>query len=331
MPHPRWQSTGARNIERNTNSFGVPQQAVYKYPEDGDDSFYLVDFHKKVYGSDANAMNMEQNECDSSGDELVEFEDSLGRSRKCRKRDLEKLKSLDQEFRPVNRSPSPPTLLSEDMRRDMMRKKWEEEQEKLIQEGDRDIHYQNVLFDEVRDHGVAYYQFSKDEAERKSQMDTLNLLREQTLEQRTRRESIKQKRKAALDARLAKIRQKKAQKEGQPVAEDRGSHESQSDSIEAGRLTGTEDGKTSSESLSVDDSKSDELRVDQRQEIGPSQPSSKDSTVSTSISASKQLEESVNKHKGAREGLSQWIKSLREERNEEFAPPSFYNHGKGRR
>ena len=47
----------------------------------------------------------------------------------------------------IVRSPSPPTLLSEDMRRGMMRKKWEEEQEKLIREGDRDIHYQNVLFD----------------------------------------------------------------------------------------------------------------------------------------------------------------------------------------
>ena len=118
------------------------------------------------------------------------------------------------------------------------------------------------------------------------------------MEQRARRESIKQKRKAALDARLAKIRQKKAQKEGQSVTEDGESHENQSDSIEADRLAGTEEGKTSSERLSVDNPKNDELRVDQRQEIGPHQPSNKDSTVSTSNTASKQLEESVNKHKG---------------------------------
>ena len=36
-----------------------------------------------------------------------------------------------------------------------------------------------IQFAEVREHGVAYYQFSKDEAERKSQMETLNQLREQ--------------------------------------------------------------------------------------------------------------------------------------------------------
>ena len=35
---------------------------------------------------------------------------------------------------------------------------------------------------EVREHGVAYYQFSKDESERKSQMETLNQLREQVSE-----------------------------------------------------------------------------------------------------------------------------------------------------
>ena len=34
-------------------------------------------------------------------------------------------------------------------------------------------------FVEVRDHGVGYYQFSKDEAERKSQMEALNQLRDQ--------------------------------------------------------------------------------------------------------------------------------------------------------
>ena len=34
-------------------------------------------------------------------------------------------------------------------------------------------------FVEVRDHGVGYYQFSKDEAERKSQMEVLDQLRDQ--------------------------------------------------------------------------------------------------------------------------------------------------------
>jgi len=39
----------------------------------------------------------------TSGDDWVEFEDSLGRTRKCMKKDLETFKALDQEFRPKER------------------------------------------------------------------------------------------------------------------------------------------------------------------------------------------------------------------------------------
>lgn len=45
------------------------------------------------------------------------------------------------------RTPSPPALSSEDARREMMKKKWEAEQEELSRNLERDIHYQNVLFD----------------------------------------------------------------------------------------------------------------------------------------------------------------------------------------
>ena len=40
-----------------------------------------------------------------------------------------------------------PDLLSKDMYREMMRKKWEEEEEDLRQKGPGSVHYQNVRFD----------------------------------------------------------------------------------------------------------------------------------------------------------------------------------------
>ena len=42
---------------------------------------------------------------------------------------------------------SPPTLLSEDMRRELVRQKWEQEEEELANKPVGPVHYQNVRFD----------------------------------------------------------------------------------------------------------------------------------------------------------------------------------------
>ena len=44
------------------------------------------------------------------------------------------------------------------------------------------IHIRFLNLSEVREHGVGYYQFSKEETERKQQMESLNKLREQVCE-----------------------------------------------------------------------------------------------------------------------------------------------------
>jgi len=261
----------------------------------------------------------------TSGDDWVEFEDSLGRTRKCMKKDLETFKALDQEFRPKERTPSPTALSSEDVRREMMRKKWEAEQEELSRSLERDIHYQNVLFDEVREHGVAYYQFSKDESERKSQMETLNQLREQTVNQRAKREQIKAKRQAALNARLAKIKQKKLKaKDG-----DEGCGDAGTNSEVLANEERTEDiARPSTSNNSADVGATDSESILENSEA--------DSQVSNtcSLSSPYQNNEPTEKDtnnfpakKSVVDGKSSyatWLKAFREERNEDFAPPSFY-------
>ncbi|XP_071800549.1 glutamyl-tRNA(Gln) amidotransferase subunit A, mitochondrial-like [Asterias amurensis] len=72
-----------------------------------------------------------------------------------------------------------PDLLSSDMHREMIRKKWEAEEEKMRSRGSGPLHYQNLKFDEVREMGVGYFDFSKDEGDRKSQMEMLSHLRDE--------------------------------------------------------------------------------------------------------------------------------------------------------
>nr|XP_018899660.1 PREDICTED: coiled-coil domain-containing protein 174 [Bemisia tabaci] len=72
-----------------------------------------------------------------------------------------------------------PTMISPAMQREKMRQKWEED-EKLARSKD-DIHYQDILFDEVRSHGTGYFAFSKDEDERKRQQAELEALRQETI------------------------------------------------------------------------------------------------------------------------------------------------------
>ncbi|PRD33059.1 UNVERIFIED_CONTAM: Coiled-coil domain-containing protein [Trichonephila clavipes] len=66
-----------------------------------------------------------------------------------------------------------------------------------------------IEFSEVRDHGVAYFAFSENEAKRKEQMEELNTLRQETESQRIARQKLQMKRKTMLQTRLAKICERK--------------------------------------------------------------------------------------------------------------------------
>ena len=91
----------------------------------------------------------------------AEYVDCLGRTRKCLKEDLPYIKKKDSELSKslggVEDKPEAkedvkdikegmdPELLSAHMKREMMRQKWEQQEEKLRNKAD--VHYQDVLFD----------------------------------------------------------------------------------------------------------------------------------------------------------------------------------------
>ena len=166
-------------------------------------------------------------------EEWVEYTDSLGRTRTCMRKDLKRLQnkekdlsrkkdpatsSEDEEKRAPRHSDEEPDLLSEDMRRDMLRQKWEKEElENLTKDS---LHYSDVRFDEARNHGAGFYAFSKDEETRSKEQVTLKNLHAETNEARREKEKKAEKRKREMAERVRRIKQKRREKMGLPPLED---------------------------------------------------------------------------------------------------------------
>jgi len=263
-------------------------------------------------------------------EEWVEYTDALGRTRTCMRKDLKRLKRKDKDLSKKERedssperSPSrgekrgysddEPDMLSEDMRRDLLRQKWEkEEMENLTKDS---LHYSDVRFDEARAHGAGFYAFSKDEEARSKEQVTLKKLHEETDEARKEKEKKSEKRKREMAERIRKIKQKRREKLGLPPLEDEEPvNERKSDSDTEADFT-----KSVVEGLKMfRQSKEEEEK--RRNEI--------------------KRRENLRDWDVGKEGLSEmkkewrvmtqqeWLDKQRKERNAEFAPPSAFTEAK---
>ena len=162
---------------------------------------FLVNFNAIEDGKDSsdeeeNAeewVNTENHEYES--EKWIEYKDSLGRTRIAMKKDLPELILRDKKLNaatPAQNKVEEPVLsriadlepeheqsmLSEDMRRELLRQKWEKEEEENLKK--TKVHYKDVLFDEARTHGAAFYNFSRNETERASEMENLKGLHKET-------------------------------------------------------------------------------------------------------------------------------------------------------
>ncbi|NXU36231.1 CC174 protein, partial [Drymodes brunneopygia] len=205
------------------------------FPDEETEDLYLVDFTQKIIDKQHEIQELHQSEAagktserdtdeeetqpeadipppEDPDEEWVDYVDFLGRSRRCMKKDLPSLLKMDQELQGKRQEPGGNTLLSEDMRRELQRQQWEKEEEEALRKPMGPIHYEDIRENEARQLGVGYFAFSRDQELRHKQRATLDMLREQTLDQRNKREQLKEKRKAALDARLSKLRARKVKK-----------------------------------------------------------------------------------------------------------------------
>ncbi|KAM7422482.1 hypothetical protein PAMA_010500 [Pampus argenteus] len=301
--------TAKRRLEEKAKLY--EQMTKGDFPDEDTEGLFLVDFTQKIIDKKRETLAQKEREDEERSssspvpppqtpdEEWVDFVDALGRSRRCMKKDLPEFKKLDQDLKGQGKASAEKTLLSEDMRRELQRQEWEREEEEAMKKPVGPIHYEDMRGQEARELGVGYYAFAQDEEQRRKQRDTLDMLRDQTTDQRSKRERLKEKRQAILKARLAKVRQRKMKT----------------------NLDGTEEEQKEDEG-----EEEDEL-------IGPLPPED-----SPEVSTHKKVEVEIQERKDTKPGVpyvrewdrgkesmfSEWKTRRRDERDSEFAPPSAY-------
>ncbi|GBP15213.1 Coiled-coil domain-containing protein 174 [Eumeta japonica] len=201
---------------------------------------FLIDFNLKKKQEPSKSPSPEPEDVSFTVDEALEvngdwmeFTDCLGRTRKCLKTDLELYKKRDQELmksmkkyeeiyendsedkKPKIDIEKPELVQKTNDYLQSLREKWEQKEQELLAK-DKDIHYQDLLFDEARLHGVSYYSFSTDETERRKQMAELIKTREETLKAQHEAEERRKKRDELIEARVAAARARRRVRAGLP-------------------------------------------------------------------------------------------------------------------
>jgi hypothetical protein len=74
------------------------------------------------------------------------------------------------------------------------------------------VHYQDVMYDEIMSHGVGYYEFSRDEDKRAEELKELRRWSEQTEVIRSRVEKERTSKESQMTERLRKIQAKQRAK-----------------------------------------------------------------------------------------------------------------------
>ncbi|KAI7859937.1 hypothetical protein BDC45DRAFT_495347 [Circinella umbellata] len=173
--------------------------------DESEDEEVLIDFDRK-YWEERELQERKQNDTsdkkrtrkstesdrddEDDDDPWVEYEDEFGRSRTVRRSQL------------PSRSPSPAELSSRSPSPEPMPR---EPVELADRAGIR--HYDATR--ENRTRGVGFYQFETDEEKRAEQMERLNQLREETETARKNKQTVSERRKAAIQKNAAKVRERR--------------------------------------------------------------------------------------------------------------------------
>ena len=213
----------AKEAERDVKAALDRKARLYDQMKDGQHSDqrdrFLVQFKAN-----------EENEDEDEDEDWVEYQDTLGRSRMARKSELQDLQKNDAELqahRERQQDQEEQALLSEDMRRELLRQKWEREEEENLNK--RSVHYQDLRFDEARTHGAGFYAFSRDEGQRAEEKDQLDQRHQETEKARDEAKKAKKKRKKEMQKRLKRVRERKRLKMGLPIKEEEDSSNQDSD------------------------------------------------------------------------------------------------------
>ncbi|XP_018496291.2 coiled-coil domain-containing protein 174 [Galendromus occidentalis] len=213
-----------RRLEEKARLYDAKKAEAWT--EETEDS--LIDFNRKRKLEQKHLQEANEDSSDSDS-EWTTFEDALGRTRKCLKIDLPHYRNEDMKLteslksqRPGSQTPEAPasdpfvniplpegppveaTDPAEDPGKQERLQKWDEiEQQNNSKEH---LHYRDVLFDEIREHGQAHFEFSRDETERAHQMKILDKLRDDSTRAQRMAQEIKKSREKIRKERMNKIR-----------------------------------------------------------------------------------------------------------------------------
>lgn len=180
-----------------------------------------------------------------------------------------------------------------------MRKKWEEQTAKLSDK--HDIHYQDLLFNEARAHGVGYYAFSQDEEIRAKQQENLAKLRRETQMKQKENEEMRQMKSKMEENRLKAARVRQRIRAGLPPEEETPEEiAKEEEKAQAEVPTETEEASRQEESKESDKDPSKELAV-----------------VQDKIKAFEKL---LFKREWREMTQEEWVTKRRKDRHDEFRP-----------
>ncbi|XP_073826554.1 uncharacterized protein [Musca autumnalis] len=197
---------------------------------------------------------------------------------------------------------------------------WERKEQENLEK--TDVHYQDVFFDEARQHGVGYYAFSTDEAERKKQQKELLKAREKTLEEQERREALRAQREKIIAERVLAAKNRQRARLGLPPLEKAEEEEkSKEDIVEETKEE--RKARKKAEKLERKRQKEEEEREKERQQHIRPWDEEKDGVKTNKPTKSDGNNEDEWEYKPEREPMTQeqWNEYKRKERQPEFAPP----------
>lgn len=283
-----------------------------------------------VFQNDSDSSSDTSSDSDDSEDEWAEFTDCLGRTRKCLKKDLEKMKTQDRDLSKnmpqkldtsaanwmidISHTPNPPESLFTDnisivSKHETQKMNWEKKEEENVNKPE--IHYQDVFFDEARQHGTGYYAFSTDSDERKKQQQALDEIRKKTLSEQKDKESQKLQREKIIAERVRAAKNRQRARLGLPPLEEEPTPEVDEESKEESK-----------------EEKKQRKKDEKRKRKKENEESAKSEQRKNHIRPWDYNKESCNsskwQYKPDKEPMSQeqWNEMKRNERNTDFAPPS---------
>ncbi|KAL7622261.1 hypothetical protein AAE478_007765 [Parahypoxylon ruwenzoriense] len=226
-----------RKMEEKARLYAAMKRGDYVAKEG--EAAPLVDFDRKWaekhpegedgrYSSSGTDEDEEDEDEDERSQEMIEYKDEFGRTRRATRAEIARLQRRDQRSalgaaelermaaRPVK---EPERLIYGDVIQsaafapeDAAR----EQMASLAAKRDRsptpppDVHFDGRA--EIRSKGVGFYQFSRDEEARSTEMRNLAAERENTEKVRSEREALREKRRREIEERRRKIGEKRAEK-----------------------------------------------------------------------------------------------------------------------